>query len=130
MSLSIQGKKMDPIENKIKELEEKLLHSDVRENPEILKQLLSDEFEEIGSNGKISSREDVIDWLLNKEKNISWSLSDFRIKKITSDIVISIYRARKIISNDNVSNGSMRSSIWKFSDSQWKMIFHQGTKIE
>lgn len=130
MSLSIQGKKMDPIENKIKELEEKLLHSDVRANPEILKQLLSDEFEEIGSNGKISSREDVINWLLNKEKNISWSLSDFRIKKITSDIVISIYRARKIISNDNVSNGSMRSSIWKFSDSQWKMIFHQGTKIE
>ena len=61
---------MNNIKNHIKELEEKLLHSDVRKNPEILDDLLGEDFEEIGSIGKVQSREEVINWLVTKEKDI------------------------------------------------------------
>jgi hypothetical protein len=66
----VKKKEMNNIKEHIKNLEEKLLHSDVRKNPEILNELLSEDFEEIGSIGKISSREEVIDWLVTKEKDI------------------------------------------------------------
>lgn len=118
---------MNNIKEHIKELEERLLHSDVKGNPEILNELIGEDFEEIGSNGKVSSREEVIEWMINKDKNIKWSLNDFRIRKLTPELVIAIYTASK---NDQVnSNGSIRSSIWKNCDGKWKMIFHQGTKI-
>jgi hypothetical protein len=118
---------MNNIENHIKELEERLLHTDVRENSIIVTELLSDDFEEVGSDGKISSREEVIEWLVNKEENVRWSLNDFRIKELSPDLIVATYIAVK--DNQPNSSRSIRSSIWKKYSDNWKMIFHQGTKI-
>lgn len=120
---------MNNIKEHIKKLEEKLLHSDVRRNPEILKELLDEDFEEIGSIGKASTREEVINWLVTKEKNIKWTLNEFRIRELAPDLVLAIYTATVNEHQKNVSKGSLRSSIWKLNDANWKMIFHQGTKI-
>ena len=120
---------MDNIIKHFKELEERLLHTDVRKNPELLNELLGEDFEEIGSIGKVSSREEVIDWLVTKEKDIQWSLSEFRIRELTPELVMTIYEANKRDQINSNSNGSIRSSIWKNYDGKWKMIFHQGTKI-
>lgn len=122
-------KVMNNIKKIILELEEKLLHSDVRKNPEVLNELLSEEFEEIGSIGKISSREEVVHWLVNKEKGIHWSLTKFRVQELAPGLVLAIYQSNKKENHSNYSSGSIRSSIWKQFDSSWKMIFHQGTKI-
>ena len=120
---------MKNIEEHIKQLEQKLLHSDTRANPKILDELLADDFEEIGSIGQISSRKDVINWLVNKEKDIRWSLNEFRIKQLSPDLMLAIYRATKNENTGNASKGSIRSSIWKRTDKGWQMIFHQGTKL-
>jgi hypothetical protein len=77
---------MHNIKDHIRELEVKLLHSDVQENPEIINELLSDEFEEIGSIGKTSSREEVVYWLRMKEKNKQWSLDEFRIRELAPNL--------------------------------------------
>lgn len=120
---------MKNIRNHILALEKKLLHSDVRKNPEILNELLSEDFEEIGSIGKTSSREEVVKWLVTKEKDIKWSLNEFRIRELASDLVLAIYQAKKERTQNSNSNGSIRSSIWKLREGTWKMIFHQATKI-
>ena len=120
---------MNSIKEHIKNLEEKLLHSDIRKNSKILNELLSDDFEEIGSIGKTSSREEVINWLVTKEKNIKWSLSEFRVRELAPNLVLAIYRAHKNEHQNSSSKGSIRSSIWKLCSGKWKMIFHQGTKI-
>jgi len=118
---------MNNIENHIKELEERLLHTDVRKNSTILNKLLNDEFEEIGSDGKISTRKEVVEWLVNKEKNTIWSLNDFKIKKLSPHLILATYIAIK--KNQSNSSRSIRSSIWKNISGNWEMIFHQGTKI-
>lgn len=120
---------MKSIKEQIKTLEEKLLHSDIRKNPEILKELISEDFEEIGSIGKVSSREEVINWLVTKEKNIKWSLSEFRVRQLAPNMVLAIYRDSKNEDQGSGSKGSIRSSIWKLCGDHWQMIFHQGTKI-
>lgn len=129
------------IKTEIKALEEKLLHSDVRSNPELLNELLAEDFQEIGSSGMINSREDVVDWLLNKEGNVRWSLTSFNIRLLSDELVLAQYVAKKVDAVDafkkdnHASCGSQRSSLWKKVPSQnnrechWQMIFHQGTKI-
>ncbi|MDH5692716.1 MAG: DUF4440 domain-containing protein [Gammaproteobacteria bacterium] len=114
----------------IKELEEKLLHSDVRSNPELLDELLAQEFEEIESTGRLTSRREVVDWLLNKEVNTRWSLDAFRIKPLSEEVVLAVYVATKLNTENKKSKGSMRCSIWQRHGDNWKMIFHQGTNIE
>jgi hypothetical protein len=118
---------MNNIKNHIKKLEEHLLHTEVRKNSTILNELLSDEFEEIGSDGKISTREEVIEWLVNKEKNTTWSLNDFKIKELSPELILATYITIK--KDQSNSSRSIRTSIWKMISGNWKMIFHQGTKI-
>lgn len=121
---------MKTIEKVIKELEERLLHEDARSNSETLNKLLADEFEEIGVSGRVTSRKEVIDWLVNKEQNIQWSLDNFQIRLLAPTIVLAKYEAHKKDKKENSTSGSMRSSIWRLYDEQWKIEFHQGTRIE
>ena len=120
---------MNELEEQIKALEEKLLHSDMAANPNLLDELLCIDFEEIGNTGHVSSRDEVIDWLISKEQNSRWSLTNFRIKPLTANLVLAIYLAKQISGQRKSSHGSLRSSIWQHDGSSWKMIFHQGTKI-
>lgn len=120
---------MKNIATDIKVLEEKLLHADVRKNPHMLDELVAEDFEEIGSNGKITPREQVIDWLLNKEQGVRWSLTEFRVRQLAPDMVLAIYRARKTDLADGVYKGSIRSSLWKHNGERWQIVFHQGTKV-
>lgn len=113
----------------IKRLELKLLTTDWQADPALINELLSGDFEEISSNGQIGTRDDIINWLLNKDNCIQWSLVDFRIKVLADDLVLAIYVARKLNDTNNVSSGSVRTSVWKYQGGHWKMLFHQASKI-
>lgn len=127
---------MEKLAEQIKSLELKLLHTNLREEPMIIDELLDDAFEEIGNNGQIHSRDQVVEWLLNKDNAQHWFLADFCLKPVSNDIVIAIYRAIK--SNNKQNNmpdqtktflgGSIRSSVWQRQGNQWKMVFHQATQ--
>ncbi len=112
----------------IKQRELELLQTNWRANPALIDDWLSADFEEIGSNGQISQRVDVINWLLNKDNAIQWSLTDFRIKALADDLVMAVYIAKKRNDPNNISNGSIRTSIWQQQGNNWKMVFHQATK--
>lgn len=112
----------------IQQLELKLLHHDWTENPESIDQLLSADFEEIDTSGIVHSRNDVIQWLLHKDKTIRWSLVNFRIKLLTHDCVLAIYTVSKHHDPAYIRNASTRSSIWQYQDQQWKMTFHQASR--
>ena len=120
----------DAITDQIRRLEFKLLHSDMKVMPSLLDALLAKEFEEIGGNGAVSSRQEVADWLLNKNPQIRWSLTDFRVRELSADLVLAIYHAEMVVDQKNiVSKGSIRSSIWKHNTQGWQMVFHQASKI-
>lgn len=87
---------MSQLAEQIQELEETLLHSDMQENPTLINELLAETFEEIGYSGGVTSRQAVVDWLLNKNKNDRWLLSDFKVSVLSADIVLAIYRAQKV----------------------------------
>ena len=85
--------------------------------------LLSDNFFEFGSSGKVLYKdEDISEATLGIVK---MTMSDFEIHSLSEEIVLATYRIYNELNNQH----SLRSSIWKLVDGQWKMHFHQGTKI-
>lgn len=81
---------------------------------------------EIGSSGKIYNKKQVIDALRN-ETTFKMTISEFQIKILSENVVLTTFRLRKFIHENNQTAYSLRSSIWKLSGSEWKMVFHQGT---
>lgn len=104
----------------IKQLELSLLDQDIRKNKKILSEIISEEFVEIGSSGKIYKKIDILKYL-PEEKDHKFTMIDFEYKELSKDVILVYYK----ITEDN----SLRSSIWKKYSNKWKIIFHQGTKI-
>lgn len=117
------------LEEEIQLLESHLLHADLEVDSDLPEALLCAEFEEIGSSGRISTREQVIAWLRTKGKEDRWDFTEFGIRVLSPDLVLATYRATKAGSAESNSKGSRRSSIWKRSDNKWRMLFHQATRI-
>ncbi len=107
----------------LQKLEESLLNPSIRRSKEDLNNLLSDDFIEITSSGKMYDKKQIINALL-EEENISFKLQDFKIKNLSKTLVLVSYTA---IQNNHLV--SLRSSIWSNQDAKWQMIFHQGTMV-
>ena len=112
----------------IKQRELELLQTNWKANPALIDNWLSADFEEIGSDGQVSQRVDVVNWLLNKDNAIQWSLTEFRIKALADGLVMAVYIAKKRNAPNNTSKGSIRTSIWQRQGNNWKMVFHQATQ--
>lgn len=105
-----------------------LLKSEVRKSSEKIAELLSDDFIEFTSSGRVDSYE-VGEVFQSKDDNteLNWEIKDFNIRELSKDCVLAMYKVIKYDEIDENKKYSLRSSIWKCFEGQWKMIFHQGT---
>jgi hypothetical protein len=115
------------ISEHLKSLEEKLLDPNFRKLPEEAASLLSEDFMEIGSSGKIYNKKETMVALAN-ESHGKIIISDFNSAQVTPEVFLITYKARK--EKGNQKNYSLRSSIWKLIDNHWQIIFHQGTVVK
>jgi hypothetical protein len=111
----------------IQRLELDLLQSDLNAHPGLIDELLAQNFEEIDNQGQLHSRSDVTEWLKRKDPEQHWVFRDFRVKVLADDCVLAIYSLQK--PQQSSVPGSIRASLWQRRDNQWKMVFHQATKI-
>ncbi|MDD7793579.1 nuclear transport factor 2 family protein [Clostridium sp. 'White wine YQ'] len=120
---------MEKLKNHILELEKELLKPNIRQSPEKISMLLSENFIEFCSSGyiyKYKKGEAIEDNISQKE--LKWEIINFDISILSEDSVLATY---KLIKHDEIAEKkySLRSSIWKSINGKWKMIFHQGTLI-
>lgn len=111
------------LEKHLFQLENKLLLPEIRTSKEELTNLLSDNFFEFGSSGKVLYKDEEISGATLGI--VQMKMSDFEIHSLSEEIILATYR----IFNELSKQHSLRSSIWKLVDGHWKMHFHQGTKI-
>ena len=109
--------------------EKALLTDEIRHSPDRLRSLISDDFREIGASGAYLGLADVLEELPLSAENWSAIAQNFECRKLGDDIMQVIFQC--VITHDRNSEPvySLRSSIWRLEDGQWKMVFHQGTKI-
>lgn len=120
--------KMGSIEKLIFKLENDLLKSEVRKSPQKISELLAEDFIEFTSSGSEYHYKSG-DVFQKQEDNseLLWNITDFKIKQLSDDCILAIYKVIKHNETNENKKYSLRSSIWKSYSGKWKMLFHQGT---
>lgn len=108
------------------QLEERLLQPHVRKSAQAVAELLADEFFEFGSSGRMFTKQQIID-SLQQESPTQFTLSEFRTTKLAQDAVLMTYRTVRHGGSEKQRASSLRSSIWRWREGRWQMLFHQGT---
>lgn len=103
------------------ELEKLLLSTEVRTSPEKLALLLTDDFIEYGSSGRVWHKEDMTGE--GGAGVVEMTLSEFELYPLSEASALATYRTF----NANTGKYTLRSSVWKFREGRWQMFFHQGT---
>ncbi len=111
-------------------LETKLHKKEVRNSPDLVSELLSDDFIEFGSSGLVYDKNTTIKSLTKEEIDFEITVENFRVKKLSENIVLVNYKTSKLNPNTSTRFESLRTSIWKLIAGKWQLIFHQGTRIE
>jgi len=58
---------------------------------------------------------------------VRMTCKDFEVKALAPDVVLTTFRVVKYNEPRSEMRHSLRSSIWKYIDGRWQMVFHQGT---
>lgn len=87
-------------------------------------ELVSNDFVEFGTSGRIYSKEMQLDSVDTKGlAACPFIIKNFSVQQLAPTIVHITYQTETI---DNGSQ-SNRSSIWKYEHEKWRLYFHQGT---
>ncbi len=86
---------------------------------------LDDDFMELGSSGGIYDKTQVIEGL-SQEAAVERKVTDLEVRQLTPDLGLVTYRATR---HGEPPVHGLRSSIWRRTGGQWRMLFHQGTPI-
>jgi hypothetical protein len=108
-------------------LEQQLLGPSIRFDAAALTSLLTENFREFGSSGRIYTRQQIIDALAAESpRNII--LSDPVCQQLTEDTALLTYRSTPTIERD-VASHALRSSLWIYRDHRWQMLSTRAPQI-
>jgi len=118
----------DDLENHLKLCEQSLLHPAVRRDPVRLSAMLAHDFQEIGSSGRVWTRETILT-LLATEQYQPPVVEDFTCRRIANGVALVRYRTVRVDQVSGESFVTQRSSIWIEQAGEWRVRFHHGTKV-
>jgi len=114
---------------KFYQLETSLHKKEVRNSVKKVSELLSDSFIEFGSSGIKYDKNYTLESLKNEQVDLEITVEDFKVQRLSENIVFVTYKTSKLDPETNAKFQSLRSSLWENFTGEYKMYFHQGTKI-
>lgn len=117
----------DTIINQIIKQETQLL--DKVDSPDVLAELIDNEFIEIGSSAVLHDKTEVIRWLGSNDQSERIGTS-FKAHPLAENIILLTYMSSIKDTPLAESKQAMRSSIWRLTGGKWRMVFHQGTPMK
>jgi hypothetical protein len=117
---------LQQLKTDIYQLELRSVQPEARETKERMQEFLDDDCFEFCSSGKIYYfREDNFEY--DGPGVFDFEIKDFEIMTLADDVVLATYKGIKHHETGESMKYSLRSSIWKKINGQWKVVFHQGT---
>lgn len=118
----------DALAQQLLALEKSLLDPVLRADSEHVAALLSEDFIEFGSSGRVWSKGTVLEGLATETTRSHRALNvrDLKVKQLADSVALVTYAVER---GTDDQRGSLRSSIWKHEDGAWRMVFHQGTIV-
>jgi hypothetical protein len=111
------------IYREIESFERELVDPEIRKDSERIAELLSAEFMEFGSSGKVYRKRDVLD-SAKRPGSATYQLSGFAFKKLGDKHILVMYQ-----SINSYNEIALRSSIWVNENGSWQMLHHQSTVV-
>jgi hypothetical protein len=111
----------------LRRAEDALLDPAVRRDRTRAAELLTDDFVEFGSSGRIWTRNEILD-LLAAETPAPIHMMDFECALLAEDVALVTYRASRTDARAGIQISSLRSSTWTKKPGGWRLRFHQGTR--
>ncbi len=107
-------------------LEERLAMPASSESRGTLAVLLAEGFQEFGSSGRVFDTETVLDALLVPGGRPRIQIEDFTATVVAAGVVLVRYVSRRMAGAGR-KPPALRSSLWRYRESRWQLVFHQGT---
>jgi hypothetical protein len=107
--------------------EEALLDPAIRRDRAKVAALLADDFQELGSSGRVWSREAILELLANEDYTPP-AMEDFACHWIAAGVALVTYRTVRVDAATGAKAAVLRSSIWIEEAGVWRVRFHQGTR--
>jgi len=108
--------------------EEALLDPEVRRDRARAAALLAEGFLEFGSSGRAWSREEILE-LLESEDYTRPTIEDFQCDSIAEEVALVTYKTIRVDPESGLNAVVLRSSLWIQESGEWRVRFHQGTKV-
>lgn len=108
--------------------ETRLLDSAVRCAPDQLDALLTDDFVEFGSSGRVFTKHETMVELAAQSPT-QVDIADFQVRLLAPGVALVTYRSIASSRPGETATQARRSSIWVKHGGEWQMTFHQGTRI-
>lgn len=124
--MNAQADNTDQLAQHLLNLEKTLLDPAVRLNRDRVAVLLSHDFVEFGSSGRMWTREQILDQLASEEFTAP-TLENFECCQITESIALVTYRTLRTNAETGEAVATLRSSLWSLQSGAWLLRFHQGT---
>jgi ribonuclease HI len=107
--------------------ERALLDPAVRRDRARVSALLAADFVEIGSSGRLWTRDEILD-SLSVEEFRSQRIEDYTCRQIADGVILASYRTERTDTTTGERSSTLRSSIWTKEPNGWLLRFHQGTR--
>ncbi|MEM7172749.1 MAG: DUF4440 domain-containing protein [Pseudomonadota bacterium] len=110
----------DGPDQSLRSLEEKLLDPAVRGSADLVNRHLAEDFVEFGRSGRVYDKAIMVARLADGPGfDGPRTIVDYSERFLAPTVRLLTYRI--------LENGTLRSSIWRLAEGQWRMVFHQGT---
>jgi hypothetical protein len=124
----VSGKTREKICAHLRACEEALLDPEARRDRGRVEALLAEGFLEFGSSGSAWSREEILE-LLASEDYTRPAMEDFKCDWIGDGAALVTYKTVRADAASGLRAVVLRSSIWIEESGEWRVRFHQGTKV-
>ncbi|MEJ2795230.1 DUF4440 domain-containing protein [Iodobacter sp. LRB] len=111
------------------DLECLLLKESTRLDAQLLNKLIDDDFQEFGASGCAFGKSDVVERLPSGPAPTFYP-QNFAVVELAPSVVQVTFRLITYRPDTPDASYSLRSSLWRLSGGEWKMIFHQGTRTD
>jgi hypothetical protein len=107
-------------------LEQLLIAKD--ETTDSLAELIADEFIEINYKGIKIQKSEVLSWLKLSDPD-HWTAINFSGQMISPTVALLTYKSYLQDLNGKQIKLTARSSLWQQQQQQWRLVFHQETRL-
>src|ERR1051326_6634910 len=114
------------LEQQLRELEIKVMTAAGERRADDIRELVADDFFEIGSSGRTYTKAEVLA-AIETAPFRKFTLEDFKIVASGNDWALVSYRAGE--RSESSETTSWRSTLWVERAGNWEIVFHQGTSV-